>query len=449
MGAWFRRWFRRSLILTAILLFIAAGLFFWGLVKFGALTGVLLVYPWVLSAISKTAIEPPLSTMIAMIVAILLCLVGWSLWKVKAKYGLIFVLAVIAFHSGFLAMIEKDQLFSPRTGQSSAWVAWNPTSGRWDRTNGSGYSPMTGKHNIRVTPKIATEMAIQSTAKQSINEEVTFDSIPAFFDRLDGHALVYYFHNDTGYHFFRCEGYDPKTGKKLMPVTPEVVEMARKELPANPLASQAPQVPSATITPADSTKAAWQEGYRKGVSLSKSTAPIPEKRCVLVAYFNNDLEHLATRLYLNDGKEQYEFVPHGRVLALLCSPGMYRCTVSMGPQQTTKEIELAYPGLSLETWSTGGNSGPPDVEIGLLKQVQYVKHSQPEFASQDQSAVQASIGSRNTFGLMPSLNRFWHWATVDKVLVGVGSVAFLLALGYLAVEIRRTLAFRRAQASVK
>ena len=244
------RWGRLKLGFTLIVL---AGLLILGFIKYGTILGFFLIYPWIVSKVLGVVINPDIAVAIAAAVAMgLIYLWIRFLSKWKSRYGYVIVGAIIVIQSLFMFFGERNRFFSLTTGQPIKYYTINPDTREvqvFDR-------PIYDQFGVQAQPvdySIARQIYRQQHGTQFPNTAVAFDKLKNFFDPMTGQSLVWYCQNQTGYHFFVHSGYDPTTGRKLMPITSEIVEqyqLMRQGAPKTPASAKsgATNSPTATIT---------------------------------------------------------------------------------------------------------------------------------------------------------------------------------------------------------
>ena len=210
-----------GLCLVALLLAVL------GLLKYGTILAFFMVYPWILSRVTDTVLNPYLAKAIAIGMTVFLVLVVRYLilfqrkWKKILGYALL--TAMVISHLVFLASVTKDQYFSAWTGQAQKYYTINPIDGSIQVFDQSVFDAF-GTKALPITPAVARDIALQKQRNTS-QSEVPGEKIVNFFDPYSGAPLVWHTkYSDGTWHFFIRDGFDPKTGAKLDPVSQDVMQ---------------------------------------------------------------------------------------------------------------------------------------------------------------------------------------------------------------------------------
>lgn len=268
------------------LMFIAAGvLILIGLYKFGTILGFFLFYPWLLSKIlSSVDINYHLAEIIAILSAGGICFGAWKFYRKYPGYVLGCIVLLMVAQSSYMFFSERNRFYSFSTGQPIKYYTINPLSGEIQVFDRAIYDAL-GQKAQPVNFKIAKEIYRQKNVAKFPNDEVSAQSIKNFFDPMSGKALVYYCQNKEGYHFYLHEGFDPKTGRQLIPVTSQIVETLNlQSAPESKPASEAPNSAASLPDKSADTKTVKQQATLSrlaesfGKTLPKmATDPAPEK----------------------------------------------------------------------------------------------------------------------------------------------------------------------------
>lgn len=201
------------LVLTAI-----------GVWKLGTWIGFFLVYNWIFNQITSYG----MNTYVARIASILLGCAVWFgavyLWKKNRKWSVGVIVALIVLQSTFLFFAERNRYFSATTGEPTKYYTINPMTQEIQVFDREVYDAF-GQKSQRVNFEIAQQIERQRATRHFPNEEIPPERIKNFYDFSSGQPLVYYSQDGQGrYHFYLHEGFDPHTGRVLLPVSAEVVD---------------------------------------------------------------------------------------------------------------------------------------------------------------------------------------------------------------------------------
>lgn len=163
-------------------------------------------------------------------------LLSWSTWKVvKGKAGarqftLTFLAYLFVFalphliHAIAASWQSPDQCFNQRTGQPIKWYAIE-SGGVVTLFDSPGYDKF-GTKKQSATRQICEIFHRQKFGKRP--QAITTDPRQVqFFDPRTGAPSVWYTGARDQIRFYDADGFDPETGKRLRPVTAEVVAWAR------------------------------------------------------------------------------------------------------------------------------------------------------------------------------------------------------------------------------
>jgi hypothetical protein len=179
----------------------------------------------------------PLTTIVALSVAAIICFAVIRLLLPRRGKRLsqqdkdrnrtlawVIMAGLLVMHSAFLFFAEQDRFFSATTGEPIRYYTISPLTREiqvFDRPIFDAF----GQPAKKVTPRIAQAILRQRKEERFPIQEVPGDQIRQFFDARTGEALAFYYQDTSGgIHFFVQEGYDPQTGRKLLPVTSKIVE---------------------------------------------------------------------------------------------------------------------------------------------------------------------------------------------------------------------------------
>lgn len=222
----------RGQFFLGLLFLVISGLIVVGLVRFGTILGYFLFFPWILSKVSGVVINPHLANIVALIVATIVYLGLYKyLYRHNKTWGYAGLIILMVLQSGFMFLSESNRFFS-LDGKALRYYTTNPLTGEFQMFDREVYDAF-GQKSQPVDYRMATEIYRQQNKDKFPNKEVPFEAIRNFFSVVTGQALVYYCQDDQNYHFFMHRGYDSQSGRELLPVTPDVVERARRTLEEN------------------------------------------------------------------------------------------------------------------------------------------------------------------------------------------------------------------------
>lgn len=126
--------------------------------------------------------------------------------------------------------------FNPRSGEPSVWYS-KDHDGKIELFDLMGFHPETGEELLPVTREIVEAwkaqlnqtMALRRRPPERIRDPDTF----AFFDPITGKPQAWYWRSVNGeYEFFDSPGFHPHTGEKLLVISPEALDVWRRDVEA-------------------------------------------------------------------------------------------------------------------------------------------------------------------------------------------------------------------------
>lgn len=208
-----------------------------GLIRYGAIFAFFMVYPWILSHITDTFLNENIAKAIAIgATVILLITVRYLILfqpKVKQILGYSLLTGMVIAHLLFVASVTKEQYFSVWTGQAQKYYTVNPIDGTINVFEKPVHD-LFGTKAKPITSAVARDIAIQKRSNKP-QTEIPSHKIVNFFDPYSGANLIWFTkHDDGSYHFFMRPGFDPKTGKKLSPITKDAMAEYLKPVTVTP-----------------------------------------------------------------------------------------------------------------------------------------------------------------------------------------------------------------------
>lgn len=310
-----RKWLgvsvRRTKLFTGLLLILFGTLIVYGFWKFGTILGFFLVYPWMLTRVSGLIINPHLANIVALAATVVIYFgVYHYVYRRNKNYGYACLIGLLALHSVFLFFSEKNRFYSQITGEPIKYYTVNPIDGEYQVFEKPTFDAF-GQRAKAVDFRTAQEIYRQEHSDQFPNKEVPFSTIENFFDQRTGQAFVYHYQNASGYHFFMHDGFDPVTGRRLYPVTPEVIEKCNqglskavfrrialeKQKSLKPMVNDEPFVePPAPVAPVQPPAAIRLKNLEQGAD-NEWTTEIPElaRMEARLENFNRRLEYYRAR----------------------------------------------------------------------------------------------------------------------------------------------------------
>lgn len=145
-----------------------------------------------------------------------------------------FVSVLFVFASKPLLAGLLESSFNAQTGMAQKCYSWNGAtlklSERGD--SGCGIDPVTGQQTAEMTPEIASILGRQQHAPKKIAINGTTIQ---FFDPTSGRPIVWYGRAPDGtYELFDAEGFNPRNGERLEPVSPNIINMINKQMKRMP-----------------------------------------------------------------------------------------------------------------------------------------------------------------------------------------------------------------------
>lgn len=170
-----------------------------------------------------------------------------------------FLAILFVFGGKPLLVVFLGASFNTQTGEAQECYSWNGESLSISERpeTGCGIDPVTGKITKELTAEIAAILARQSEPPKPIDLGMP---LTQFFDPASGRPAVWYAKNaDGSYSLYDSDGFSPKSGKRLKPVTPEIVDAIRDE--SSVTASEELTQPSSSILRMESSSSTTRQLY--------------------------------------------------------------------------------------------------------------------------------------------------------------------------------------------
>lgn len=149
----------------------------------------------------------------------------FSFSRSKRRLGAIIIGVYAVGYFLMMYAATQGEYFRHDTGEPTAWYSYDAYDGCYRVYSTPGYDTRTGRKLEPVTPEIAPQIERRKCSRKKIG---ALDEM--FFDPITGQPLKWYYKADDGsYEFFSSPGYHTMTGKKLEPVTSEIVAQIRQE----------------------------------------------------------------------------------------------------------------------------------------------------------------------------------------------------------------------------